>query len=135
MIDMTTTGRIPPTRFNVTIYEALEKYLRAATEPITCVDLLDHPDVSAITKDANRISNYLGHMWRKGLLQRHAAPPSELSMARFAYTWKEAADDVVPIEGIKSFTLEGSAGDVSAKRVGNIVTLEGEHFKLTIQIK
>jgi hypothetical protein len=136
MIDMA-TPRIPPARFNTEIYSVLERHLRAAGDtPQTCVDLLEHSDIRAITDDTNRISNYLGHMWRKGLLQRHIAPPSNLSMARFAYTWKtEVADNVVSVEGIKAFMLEGPAGNVSVKRIGNTVTLESEHFRLTLQLK
>lgn len=70
------------------IYHILKQHLEAAARPLTCVDLYDEADVRGLVDDANRVSDYLGHMYRRGLLSRHPAPKDGTSMARFAYSWK-----------------------------------------------
>lgn len=70
------------------IYHALEMALRKTDKPLTCVDLLDNPEVRKFTDSSNKVSDYLGNMWRRGLLQRYHAPKTANSMARWAYEWK-----------------------------------------------
>lgn len=70
------------------IYHVLKQHLEQANRPLTCVDLYDHEDVRALAEDANRVSDYLGHMYRRGLLARHPAQKGGSSMARYAYSWK-----------------------------------------------
>lgn len=72
------------------IYHVLKQHLENATDPQTCVDLFDHQDVKQFAEDANRVSDYLGHMFRRGLLTRTAAPRTDSSAARYAYLWKNA---------------------------------------------
>ena len=56
---------------NQGIYAILEQLLRATSESLTCVDLFEKiPDVKRYAETPNRISDYVGHMWRRGLLQR-----------------------------------------------------------------
>lgn len=130
-------SRIPESRYHTGIYAVLEKHLRKAKKPLTCVDMLDHSDVRKFTEDTNRISNYLGHMWRKKLLKRHIAPPSELSMARFAYTWEPEQVEARPVEGPAHLVLKGKSSetDLTVTRLGNQIIIEGETLKLTIQLK
>jgi hypothetical protein len=35
----------------------------------------------------NKLSDALGFMWRRGLLTRYPAPRTDLSLARYAYSW------------------------------------------------
>jgi hypothetical protein len=82
-----------------TIYQLVETHLRKQDSPITCVDLMDIPEIrkEAVAefggpdKDVrvatNKLSDTLGFMWRRGLLTRYPAPQSERSLARFAYAW------------------------------------------------
>ena len=56
------------------------------------------PEVRAIAPSANRVSDYLGLMFRQGLVNRaHAssvpggAPPLEGRKARWKYIWREKA--------------------------------------------
>jgi hypothetical protein len=70
------------------IYHVLEKILRETDQPLTCVDLFDKPDVRQFAESANRVSDYLGHMWRRDLLDRVPAPKTANSQARWAYIWK-----------------------------------------------
>lgn len=88
------------------IYTALETALKNVTEPQTCADLMGRPLVreAAITRfgkdmqvTTNKLSDLLGFMWRKGVLDRFAAPPSR-SMARYAYLLKDRAATAVTAE-------------------------------------
>jgi hypothetical protein len=70
------------------IYHVLELLLKDTDQPLTCVDLYDKPDVRKFADTANRVSDYLGHMWRRGFLDRVPAPKTANSQARWAYIWK-----------------------------------------------
>ena len=69
----------------------LEQHLRVADRPLTCHDLYDVPEIRAIAPSANRVSDYLGVMFRKGLLSRTRVDTgeSEHGRARWAYLWRE----------------------------------------------
>ena len=85
------------------IYEVLERHLRAAVEPLTAPALLELPDVKALVGDPKKLSDHLGHMWRRGLLERYPAPQHGPSMARWAYKWKEQETGAA---GAQRVTLE-----------------------------
>lgn len=74
------------------IYHVLETLLKKSKEPRTCVDLFDHPDVKKFADSVNRVSDYLGHMYRRGLLGRVPAPKTLNSQARWAYFWKDRSE-------------------------------------------
>lgn len=69
------------------LYVVLEKRLKAAKQPLTCVELWDFQDVKDHAESSNRVSDYLGHLWRKGLARRIPAPKTRNNEARYAYTW------------------------------------------------
>lgn len=69
------------------LFVVLEELLKTANRPVTCLDLWDRQEVRDIAESSNRVSDYLGHMWRKGLARRVPAPKSLNSEARYAYTW------------------------------------------------
>ena len=80
------------------IYQLVEKHLRKATSPVTCVALMDIPEVRKeaqsefgddIRNATNKLSDTLGFMWRRGLLTRYPAPRESLSLARYAYEWAD----------------------------------------------
>ena len=80
------------------IYQVLEQRLRDASEPLTCTQLLDLPDVrdaaiaeygSEPRRYTDQVSNALGLMWRKNLLTRYPAAAEANSLARYAYAWSE----------------------------------------------
>jgi hypothetical protein len=71
------------------LYEALEKELRKAEEPLNAAELFDFPSVREHAETINRVSDYLGNLWRKGLLMRLPAPRMDGSKARWAYMWKD----------------------------------------------
>ncbi len=75
------------------IYHVLRTHLEASPYPLTCVDLFDFEDVKRYAPDSNRVSDYLGHLFRRGLVSRYPAPRTENSAARFAYLWKNSKAD------------------------------------------
>lgn len=52
------------------LFHALEVELRAADGALDCVTLFDRPSIRAHSQTVNRVSDYLGHLWRKGLVSR-----------------------------------------------------------------
>lgn len=80
----------------ISIYHVLEQRLRQSQTLLTCVALFDDPDVKKFADSAARVSDYLGHMYRRGLLGREPAPKSLHSQARWGYFWKNRDEIVVP---------------------------------------
>ena len=70
------------------LFGALETELRKAKEPLDCATLFDKESVRRHAETVNRVSDYLGHMWRKGLALRLPAPRLEGTRARWLYVWK-----------------------------------------------
>jgi hypothetical protein len=68
------------------IYHVLERLLKASQKPLTSVELFDSPDVRQYADDINKVSDYLGHMFRRDLLSR--VPSRGYGMAKWAYFWK-----------------------------------------------
>jgi hypothetical protein len=111
------------------IYVVIEAALAECNEPVTCSDLMDFPEVhkaatkrygSDLQNATNKLSDLLGFMWRRGILERYTAPPSR-SMARYAYKMAESlneADSSEPIPppirliGKPNFSITENEGDV-----------------------
>lgn len=113
------------------IYRVLEKLLKETDVPLTCVDLFEKAEVRKYAADANKVSDYLGHMWRRGLLQRYHAAKTSTSLARYAYTWKTAqdeSDEAVPIAVPK-----GAHPRVEITQEGDVLVLK--HGKLVITVR
>jgi hypothetical protein len=80
------------------IYQAIEHALKRAKTPLTCVDLFELEEVRKFAEDVNKVSDYLGHMWRRSqelpegerFIGRQAAPRG-VGSARWAYYWKNPA--------------------------------------------
>lgn len=74
------------------LFDVLEKELKKRKEPVDCVTLYNE---SAAIRDRastpNRVSDYLGNMWRKGQLLRLPAPRGEGNKSRWLYAWKGKA--------------------------------------------
>lgn len=113
------------------IYRILEKHLRETNHPLTCVDLFDKPDVRKYAKDANKVSDYLGHMWRRELLDRFPAPKTSTSLARYGYIWKSSEDQDEPERAVPRVTKPRIQIDESDSGV----TITFPHFVITIRSK
>jgi hypothetical protein len=73
----------------VGLYEVLEAELRKSNEPLDCATLFERPSVREHAATINRVSDYLGNFWRKGLVLRLPAPRLEGTKARWMYVWKD----------------------------------------------
>ena len=74
------------------LFQVLEKILKAADQPMDCVEIYDSSaEVRDRAVNPNRVSDYLGNMWRKGQLLRLPAPRGEGKKARWLYAWKGKA--------------------------------------------
>lgn len=69
------------------LYKALEKIMRGSESAMDCNQLFDFPEIREHAASANRVSDYLGNMWRKGLLSR--IPSDGSTKAKWSYLWKE----------------------------------------------
>lgn len=72
------------------LFDVLEEILKAAKEPMDCVEIYNqHMRVRNLATSANRVSDYLGNMWRKGLLVRLPGPRGDGgNKSRWMYAWK-----------------------------------------------
>jgi len=111
------------------LYPALEAALKKATEPVDAQAFFDMPSIREHAPSANRVSDYLGNMWRKGLVTR--VPSSNpTSRSKWAYQWK----------GTKSKTLLGNIPHeapisyeprILADRPSMVITEEGSLITIT----
>lgn len=121
------------------VYAVLEKLIKQAKEPVTCVDLFEHQELRKYADSTSRVSDFVGHMWRRGLLQRWTAPRTLDSKARFAYTWKDskAAPEQVdsPVERITLVRNQYTKPNVTITEEDSCIVLDFEQFTITIQRK
>lgn len=76
-------------RTEVGLFQVLETELRSSEEPLDCATLFERAVVRQHAQTINRVSDYLGNMWRKGQVLRVAAPKLEGTKARWMYIWKD----------------------------------------------
>lgn len=133
-------------RSEKTIYQLLERRLREADGPLTCVELMDMQDIRTealkefggrerdVRQATNKLSDALGFMWRRGLLTRFPAPRDSTSLARYSYIWdkKEDARPVEPMSPPKSITRK--TGFV-INEYGDGIMVEFEKFIVLIKPK
>ena len=71
------------------LYGALEEVLKKSKEPLSCAELYEFETIRKHAATVNRVSDYLGNMWRKGDVARVPSPaPTAQSRARWLYAWK-----------------------------------------------
>lgn len=127
---------------HVTLYEVLEKILKQADKPMDCVALFEqHAEVRELAASANRVSDYLGNMWRKGDLLRVPGTTQPGSKARWLYAWKGRNHTIPSIEDIRksSMAAERSIGTLLSRpnleitQDGKVVTLTMPNLTITIK--
>jgi hypothetical protein len=123
------------------LYDVLEKILRKSRNPMTCGDLFDVPEVREFAKSPNRVSDYLGGLWRKGLVSRLPAPKDGSSAARWAYAWKpkaatHQASTVTPIDypGPRKGPIF-SRPSIEITEEGKNIVIDLPSLRITIQTK
>lgn len=116
------------------LYPALEAALKASNAPQDCHDLYGIPDIASRAASVNRVSDYLGALWRKGKVVRAPAPQNRGHRTSWVYEWK----------GDRGPTLAGAEykGRVLADRPsvlitehGSVITLELPNLIVTIKQK
>ena len=71
------------------LFEVLEELLKKKGKPQDCHDLFEDQRVRKLAKSPNRVSDYLGNLWRKGKVRRMPTGDKDNSRARWMYEWKE----------------------------------------------
>jgi hypothetical protein len=130
------------------LFYALEVVLRAAKEPLTCVQIYDeNMTVRDHASSPNRVSDYLGGLWRKGQVTRSIAPRTSNSSARWAYSWKSEQQTTSISQQIEhhsnakkfvdSFKDDAaySKPGIEIRDNGSSVTIELQNFIITISKK
>lgn len=124
------------------IYEILERVLGSSKHMMTCAELMDNPEVRAAAlerfgKDVqlttNKLSDTLGFMWRRGVVDRFPAPPSR-SMARYAYALKNKIVEEEPIRYDNTLPKLGRHALSITERDGEVV-LDFSQFTIIVRPK
>lgn len=73
------------------LYPLLERILRSSDKPLNCHELYDMEEVRNVAPSVNRVSDYLGVMFRKGQVSRVPADAASTmpTRARWSYVWRE----------------------------------------------
>lgn len=116
------------------LFPALEAALKAASEPLDCQTLFDMPEIRQHAASANRVSDYLGGLWRKGQVVRLPAPRTDNSRARWMYEWKGHKGPAM--HGIEyTPRILADRPTLLVTEEGRDVTIETPHLLITIRQK
>lgn len=113
------------------LYNVIEKILREKGVAMDCVELFSFPEVKVHADSVNRVSDYLGGLWRKKLVTRL------VSDNKNGHTrWKYQINEKVPV-GVQGITY---APKLLVDRPTLIISEEGKTMQietpsLTILIK
>jgi hypothetical protein len=123
-----------------TIYQLIEEILKNSGEALTGLELLEHPGVKeklyamyekrgkTVASDyGTHISNTLGYLWRKGLVDRYKSRKYG-GRSWYVYKYKERNLQISP-------PAQTSKLDYMIKDEKDSVTLEFENFEITIKRK
>ena len=114
------------------LFPTLEAALKAASEPLDCHTLYELPAVREYAASANRVSDYLGHLWRKGLVVRLPAPKTENSRSRWIYEWKKGKDKYIRDDVSQVLACRPA---LMITEEGSIITIDLPGCIVTIQQK
>lgn len=129
-----------PIRSNDELYDIIEKALKNITEPQTAAALMERVEVRKAACDRfgkdmqtaiNKLSDRLGFMWRRGILDRFPATASR-TMSRWAYALKAQFEE----DAVKYVTprTQKKAAIAITEKEGEVV-LEFEQFTVVIKPK
>lgn len=106
------------------LFGALEAELKKAKEPLDCATLFERAAIREHAASVNRVSDYLGNMWRKGQVLRLPAPKGEGTRARWMYVWKPKV--------VKKMTIEDAASVAQAAAPsGGVRIYSRPHIEIT----
>lgn len=118
------------------LFPALEAALKAASEPLDAQAFFDMTSIKEHAASVNRVSDYLGNLWRKGAVVRLPAPKTGNSRSRWLYEWKgskgpklhEHAQEYAP-------RVLADRPTVLITEEGSVITLEFPHLLISIRQK
>jgi hypothetical protein len=127
------------------LYEALEALLKSADKPLTCIDLFDQQHIKELAHASTRVSDYLGHLWRRGKVTRTPAARSDNDNSRWAYSWRVAQPGERNSDDVRREHLQLVHDSASAKKLNKLdmqityddesVTIKLPSMTITIQHK
>ena len=117
------------------LFEAIEAVLRDSPGPMDCHQLFTMSSVKQFAKTTNRVSDYLGGLWRKGLVTRQRADPESDTKARWVYAWKgnKGPKMLDAIEYTPKVIADRPS--VLITEQGNVITLEFPNLVISIRQK
>ena len=125
------------------IYERLEEAFDQADGPVTCVDLMEIPAVRAAAIDrwgkdvqyaTEKLSDTLGFMWRRHIIDRFSAPPNPRNKARWAYGKKNVETKAEPVKYDPKVHTKNKGTLEIIEQDGEVV-LNFEQFTIVIKPK
>ena len=118
------------------LFPALEAALRAASGPLDCQALFDMPTIKEHAASVTRVSDYLGGLWRKGVVSRLPAPKDGSSRSRWMYEWKGQKGPRY-LDGAVEYAPRVLADRpaVLITEEGNLITLEFPNLVIQIRQK
>ena len=117
------------------IYKLIETALRNASEPMTCNDLYDLPEINAEVESSKRLSNHLGHLWRKKKLDRWYNNDITSGPSTYAYSLKETGEPKLKLVKSVAGEEKGPPVEYRVSSTEDALVIEVEDFKITIQRK
>ena len=118
------------------LFPILEAAIKAASEPLDCQALFDMPEVREHAASVNRVSDYLGGLWRKGLVVRLPAPKDSNSRSRWMYEWKGGKGPKLHTHALEYVPrVLADRPTVLITEEGNVITLEFPNLLISIRQK
>lgn len=116
------------------LFQALEVALKSASKPLGCNDLYAMPEVSKCATTVNRVSDYLGALWRKGRLMRLPAQRDGQSRERWLYQWKGDRGPALHAVDYEPRVL-ADRPTLLITEEGNVITVEMSNLIISIRQK
>jgi len=104
---------------NEEVRTAVLRVLNQATEPLTASEVFDKPAIRELFPNLNRVSDYLGYMYRKGMLTREFKPMEGDQRHRWGYRLRAAQREDAP-----------GAEIVVMNRAGILITDDGKNVTI-----
>lgn len=121
------------------LFPAIEAALRAADEPLDCNQLFAMPSIRDIAPSTNRVSDYLGILFRRGLVSRIASDRADGSKTRWKYIWRNKEIPAVKQKAIKVVDFVPKAildrPNIYIAEDGDHINIELPNLSITIKKK
>lgn len=119
-------------KFEDKLFPALEQALQTSLTPLDCTQLYAMPEIRKHAASPSRVSDYLGNLWRKGLVYRLPAPKDGQSRTRWLYQWKAGAAPAADRIEYTPRVLADRASLLITEQ-GSVVTLEMPNLIVSIR--